>query len=399
MCETDNITLIPEIMSVSDAVMDTASSGIAEQLTLIVTTSPTPSAPSTELLTSVIASFKKHCPALLQCQVIVALDTYDHIRPRANLKKGQVTAEGAASYHQYKSNVKTLFLQTYYRHKQLQSIPLTTSTDEAEYGAPGAQQNSVTCKLQQTPNQLITFIEPDQRLGFGLAVRTALRHTETPYVWVHQHDWTLTTDFPVHNIVSLMQAHEEDTSIPIQYIGLGSARMLSYHAQADTLGFSAFASLTKQLKGSYTPPNSHESASIPLTPLFFWPDKPHIAGTSHYLSRIFPSRYAIGRGVFIEDGIGHVARDQMKDGQWHKWATWLYYPDEGKHLCLTHMDGRVWRGHEKETQMAVHWQAENRIKSGGKVRVKSQAVLSNGDVDSLFVEKNSTAEDTCIENS
>ena len=33
-----------------------------------------------------------------------------------------------------------------------------------------------------------------------------------------------------------------------------------------------------------------------------------------------------------------------------KWATWLYYPDEGKQLCLRHLNGRTWRGTDGEAE-------------------------------------------------
>jgi hypothetical protein len=59
---------------------------------------------------------------------------------------------------------------------------------------------------------------------------------------------------------------------------------------------------------------------------------------------VFPTRLAMRRGEFIEDKIGQRARAQMKEGQWAKWATWLYYPDDGDLLCLRHLMGRTWRG-------------------------------------------------------
>lgn len=41
--------------------------------------------------------------------------------------------------------------------------------------------------------------------------------------------------------------------------------------------------------------------------------------------------------------------------QWTKWATWLYYPDEGKELCLRHLKGRTWRGTEGEAGNIAMW--------------------------------------------
>jgi len=36
--------------------------------------------------------------------------------------------------------------------------------------------------------------------------------------------------------------------------------------------------------------------------------------------------------------------------QFTKWATWLYYPDDGKTVCSKHLHGRTYRGAEKEAE-------------------------------------------------
>jgi hypothetical protein len=84
--------------------------------------------------------------------------------------------------------------------------------------------------------------------------------------------------------------------------------------------------------------------------MFLWHDKPHIASTAHYLARVFPSRLAIARGDFIEDSIGQRARMQMKEGNWAKWACWLYYPEDGKEVCVRHRHGRTWKGAEADME-------------------------------------------------
>ncbi len=86
---------------------------IPQQLTIIITTSPTPSAPSTDLLATVFESYHKHCAYLIDCRVIVVFDTYDHITQQDRLKRGQVTAELARKYDVYKTRAKELVLQQY----------------------------------------------------------------------------------------------------------------------------------------------------------------------------------------------------------------------------------------------------------------------------------------------
>ncbi|KAI0019857.1 hypothetical protein F4780DRAFT_779981, partial [Xylariomycetidae sp. FL0641] len=159
---------------------------------------------------------------------------------------------------------------------------------------------------------------------------------------------------------------------PVKYVCLPSCRMLAYAVSAHVIQYPALRGLTADL----TPPSSSSCSSqeqqVPLTPLFFWHDKPHLASTAHYLARVFPTRLAMPRGAFIEDTVGHRARDQMKaDGlpAFRKWACWLYYPDQGRRLCLRHLHGRKWRGAEAEAAKKALWMEERRtqeVQGGGK---------------------------------
>ncbi|KHN96833.1 uncharacterized protein MAM_05389 [Metarhizium album ARSEF 1941] len=334
-----------------------AEHSISDLLTLIITTSPTRSAPSTELLSTVLASFRARCAPLLKCRVIVVFDTYEQITTRHRLKKGYVTPTSAENYHTYKKNVKHLFL-----HEYLQSASdgtdLTECCGEAEYGSPNTA--PVSFATASTPDGRITFVEAmGQRLGFGLAVRTALRKVATPYVWVHQHDWALILDIPIASLLSVMRASESDHGKPIKYICLPSGRRIFYATSAQVMPFPELRKLATALSGDYMSPGS-PSTTVPLTPMFFWHDKPHVASTAHYLQRVFPSRLAMMRGAFIEDTIGQRARSQMKEGHWAKWATWLYNPHHGKQVCLQHLHGRTWRGREEEKRMKEVYCERNR---------------------------------------
>jgi hypothetical protein len=280
-------------------------------LTIIITTSVTPSAPSTELLSSILESFSRHCPSLVDCRVIVVFDGYDQVVPKARLKKGYVTSEQARDFSLYKENVKKLVLEQHYQGNE--DIIFTQTEAEAEYGSPCDAQNVVSYTAAQTHDKKVTFIEPTRRLGFGLAVRSALRMTGTPYVWVQQHDWILVSDFPIDPLLQIMRASELDSKVPIKYVCLPAVRMLSYAVSADVIRFPVLRELTSSLKRDFSPA-SQPDIKIPLTPLFFWHDKPHIASTAHYLARVFPTRLAMLRGDFIEDKIGQCARAQMKEG-------------------------------------------------------------------------------------
>ncbi|KAK0616744.1 hypothetical protein B0T14DRAFT_588969 [Immersiella caudata] len=358
----------------------------ADLVTLIITTSPTPSAPSTELLDQILQSFERHCPTLSECRVILVLDTYDRVGSASRLKKGQVLPEGAACFEQYKENAKRVILEHYSRNSENlndddgynSSAPdlMSVSYAEAEYGADTYHQttNAANLTITRTQDHRITFIEPAQRIGFGLAVRSALRLATTPYVWIQQHDWSLVSDIPLGPLLDLMIQQQrfsssspsqdpEDLSshntlsVPIKYVCFPSVRMLSYAISAHVRDFAALRALTNLYKGTFSPPSStsQPKVKIPLTPLFFWHDKPHLAETEHYLAQVFPNRLAMPRGGFIEDTVGQRARDEMKSGLWRKWACWLYYPEEGKKLCVRHLKGRTWRGTEAEARKKVEW--------------------------------------------
>ncbi|KAK8081024.1 feruloyl esterase-like protein [Apiospora hydei] len=312
------------------------SQSVSDLLTVILTTSVTPSAPSTELIEAILQSFQRHCPSLTSCRVIVVFDSYDQIVPQARLKRGQVTAEQASNFDLYKNE---------------QEIPLSVIKGEAEFGSPCIVTNSVPFEARQTSDKQVTFIEPSRRLGFGLAVREALRLTETPYVFVAQHDWSIIADIPIENTLRVMQASESDPAVPIKYVCLPAVPRLSC---------SVIFNLFREFRAGKAT-RARDDSKHSLTPMFFWHDKPHICSTAHYLARVFPSRLAMLRGDFIEDKIGQRARTQMKEGLWSKWATWLYYPDDGKQLCLRHLHGRTWRGTEGEERKLALYRAQNDI--------------------------------------
>ena len=339
------------VLASSDVALETRN-----RLTVIITTSPTPSAPSTELIEAILGSFRSHCAALLTCRFIVVIDTYDRIGPQPRLKKGQITADGAKHFGQYKSNVKKFLLRELCHVDD--TCGLRQEQGQAEYGYSETQEHSVEFLATYTEDKRVTFIEPLRRLGFGLAVRTALRWTETPYVWVQQHDWALISDMPLGPLLNIMDASTADEIAPVKYVCFPSVRMLSYAKSAHVMEFKALRELTGSLKKDFVHVSQPE-VKVPLTPLFFWHDKPHVASTAHYLSCVFPTRLAIPRGAFIEDTVGQRARDQMKQGIFAKWACWLYYPEEGTKLCLRHLKGRTWRGTEAELAHRETWRKLN----------------------------------------
>jgi len=302
-------------------------------------------------------------------------DACEKVATRPRLKKGYVTSESANDYDEYKQNVRNLFFEEYLQGSP-QDFALKESSGEAEYGI-GNNTTPVPFTVSSTDDGRLSFIDAHgRRLGFGLAVRSALRIVTTPYVWVHQHDWALIEDIPITSILGVMQASDSDDQEPIKYVCLPSGRRMSYATSDQVMLFAELRKLSVTLTGNYMPPNGHSDA-VPLTPMFFWHDKPHVAQTSHYLQRIFPTRLAMMRGAFIEDTVGQRARNQMKEGQWAKWATWLYNIDNGKKACIRHLHGRTWRGTDEAHPEQI----------AALLRASQQAITGDADDMSHFQEQ------------
>lgn len=322
--------------------------------------------------------------------MIVVFDTFDRVtREHPRLKSGDASVEMAGGYRRYKGNVKGVILGAYSTPISNESLNghdgshahdrndddggdngLRYTTATAEFGSDYGDKNQVELVVSQTGDKRVKFIEPVARLGFGLAVRSALRMVETEFVWVQQHDWALVADIPLRELVEVMQTSfpsspssgtdkadedkaNEAAKPPIKYITFPSIRMLHYATSPAVTTHPTLRTITTTLQRTFTPP-SNPHLTIPLTPLFFWFDKPHLAHTAHYLARVFPTRLAMRRGEFIEDKIGQRARAQMKEGNgglWEKWACWLYYPGDGGRVCLRHLMGRTWRGVEGEGEV------------------------------------------------
>lgn len=343
---------------------------LSGKLTVIITTSPTPSTPATDLIEAIIASFQDRCPLLLTCTVIIVCDTFERIATVLRLKKGQATPEIAVAYDEYKQKLHPLILSKWNNGCSPDAAP-HRSTEIAEYGSPGQAHTNTELTITEFPG--VTFIEPRDRLGFGLGVRSALRRVRTPYVWVQQHDWPLDTAIPIAQLLDVMRQHDATPGAPVRYICLPSVRMLGYASSMLAEKHPTLRQLTAELKGSYS---AGDGSAVPLTPMFFWHDKTHIASTQHYLQRVFPSRLAMPRGAFIEDTIGHRARDQMKEGLFEKWATWMYYPDDGQLLCLRHLDGRMWKGVEGDIAMKKGYQRTKQVTMERRIQERKEKAMA-----------------------
>ena len=245
----------------------------------------------------------------------MVFDGYDRVVSEARLKKGCVTTEQAENYSLYKENIKKFMVEQYKTANdtvEWEQCDGHIQYGIADYDSQFNDQNAVGYTISQPFGKRLTFIEAHRRMGFGLAIRTAICMADD-YVWVQQHDWILTSPIPLNALLNIMQSSKSDPIAPVNYVCLPAVRTLKYAISAEVIRFPALRKLTSELKGDYSPEGFPE-IKIPLTPLFSWHDKPHIASSEHYEARVFPSRLAMMRGDFIEDKIGQRAKAQMKEG-------------------------------------------------------------------------------------
>lgn len=306
----------------------------SHQVTIILTTSPTPSAPSTELVSACLTSIPS---ALATAPLIVSCDGFTVCTHPAHLaggrlKKGQIPQRLADAYPTYLNNIKTLLWGDAY----------ASSTDLViDDPTPGG---AVHSRLTTADNRDIEVIQHARHQGFAFSVKHALRSVRTPLVLVMQHDWIFDLTPPLAALTSILAMEPE-----VRYITFTSRFSHNYtHSRGN-----ANARLKTVL--------DHAAALRPARPLradliaclhFF--DRPHLAAVAMY--RDLFARERIRRGDFLEDTVGARYAGGIsgaKDGEeavrvWTGIGAWMYAPEEGMVRVLRHLSGRTVLGEEEQ---------------------------------------------------
>ncbi|KAI8915214.1 hypothetical protein DFJ77DRAFT_548446 [Powellomyces hirtus] len=301
---------------------------LPDDLTLLLTTSPSPFHPSTVLLSTVLESLH-HAPGLAQCPLVVMFDGYRTVGEK-RMKQGKVTKELADAYEEYYL-AALAFLQTFAHRHPAETYVLTTRTTQLATGATTFT-TCITHTLTSTStcHTPLTMLRFTDSIGFALAVRAGLTtHVRTRYTMVLQHDWAWVHPTPVVAIVGAMKRHAE-----IKYVTFPSTRSLEY---------------ARRRKHNEFPDSVPCGATyaIPLTPLFFFYDRPHVCETEHYKTNVF-GRGLFARGDFIEDTYSQIlvaavkapAKNEDKVKAWEPFGTFLYYAHEGAVRIVRHVNGR-----------------------------------------------------------
>ena len=269
--------------------------------TVILTTSPSPMMPSTELLHTVLRSFGTYSPALCSCRLIIVCDG---AKPAAksNFRSGRIDDMARASYVEYKARLRHL-------------------VQEPSFEFPNAE-----------------LLELQQHHGFGFAVHAALQRVTTPLVCVVQHDRVLLrpVDFGAICNHLLQQADEA-----VGYVLLPIRATTNYpHRVRVRLGERGIRPPASDIEPLARAMNN--TTGCRLLPCLGWYDSTHMCLTRYYVDFVFggtsdraaafssPDRI-VTKGAFLE---AEFAPRQMDDvvrlgvhGCLERWRTYLY--DDG----------------------------------------------------------------------
>lgn len=314
------------VINKSDCAADNIHQYISSQLlTIIITTSPTPSSPSPELVESVIGSL---APELSSLPLIISFDgfTISHNDRRAGgrLKRGQVPQAMADMYPAYIDNVKGL----------CQASCSSEIEDPRMHTYISSSQRTHT----DGSTSPVTFVRHKFRQGFGFSVKAALTYCKTPLVLILQHDWVFTSlEVPIHSLVQILQEEEE-----VNYITFIARQSLCYERSRGESHhrYRAVFEAARALRKGRT--QEHGLVSC----LHFF-DRPHLCKVSLY-SEIF-RQGIIRRGDFLEDTLGTAYLMSIANGKddaasiaaWRKLGAWIYHPGKGDQVAIRHTSGRT----------------------------------------------------------
>lgn len=349
---------------------DSPTPPLEDLLTIIITTSPIKSNPSTEVLEKAMETFVNggsefafKCRKVIVCDGVRTNDTEGrnvtkkHSNVKQAMRNGIVTSDQAENYKQYKQNLCWL---------------CENATETSPF------YNAVVEELVE-------------RQGYGFALRHALRHfVSTQFVCVVQHDRTFMRATPVKETVEAMFRHPN-----IKYVGMSMRSNMMYRdifigkygavyqdelrelilrppeLQVDRTLYGPgskstgrinyfteklrknILALTETYQGSNQLAMEQawtESASVPphkhqlsLTPTLFWYDNIHICETEHYRDFIFDPVYKmVAKGGFVEDKLSPVIKrtvDRMGLAEGHSRFGCYLLDDHSGFFFTGHLDG------------------------------------------------------------
>ncbi len=193
---------------------------LSSMITVITTTNPIPSIPDTQILYRSQSSLFR-IPVFAKCKKIIV---FDGIQPAYENRQ--------QDYETYKKNVVEL-----------------SKTDE-----------------YFTNTELIFC---DRWVHLAGAIREAIKHVKTPYLFIHQHDFVLRKDFDLRGIIATMEVNQN-----VKHVRLAKFPTNTFAGQWEFDG-----PVEEMVEGA---------AFVPLCRTGGWSDNDHITRLEYYTDFVLP---------------------------------------------------------------------------------------------------------------
>ena len=224
--------------------------GVEGLLTVIITSSPVRSNPSTRMLSECIASLDRNA-GLSKCRKLIMCDGFK-VRQRSLRKQGVVTDEEAELYCTYVRNVARL------------------------------------CR-EDPAFRRTRLVRLARRQGSAYAIREALEaHVRTPFVLIIPHDCVIARPLKLADLVAAMHGQPER----IRYVKL-PGRSTAHYADA------VHAQYGVRLR-----PSMDILPGATLTPMLRYMDNAAVVSVGYLREKVFVPGSGVRRGTFIEDTYG-----------------------------------------------------------------------------------------------
>ena len=281
------------------------SEGVESLVTVVVTSSPVRSNPSTRLLLECLASLDRH-GGLASCRKLIMCDGFK-VRKRSQRKVGVVTDEEAVLYREFVRKVACL------------------------------------CRGHAALRRT-RVVRLARRQGSAYAIREAVQaHVKTPFVIIVPHDCVISRPVKLDAVAEMMHAHPQQ----INYVKLTGPSTATY---ADKV-FSQY--------GVRVEPTREFGGDLALIPMVRYMDNVALVRVSYLRDTIFVPGSGVRRGTFIEDTYG-------KHTQMHAWTGSAEFaakrpPRNGCFLLadgtaepmMRHLDGKTYLDPEQRAEAGL----------------------------------------------
>eukprot|EP00929_Paragymnodinium_shiwhaense_P102014 TRINITY_DN6521_c0_g1_i1.p1 TRINITY_DN6521_c0_g1~~TRINITY_DN6521_c0_g1_i1.p1 ORF type:complete len:574 (+),score=139.59 TRINITY_DN6521_c0_g1_i1:134-1723(+) len=268
---------------------------LKDKLTILLSTSPVGRHPATDLIEEVIGSMSlakgiEDCRLIIVCDGCRTENGNGVVFTEPNYRQGVVDSKSFADYQEYKKRLHTLAAKS----------------------------------------SRMEVLELQERNGFGFAVKEALKHVKTQFVFVMQHDRSIMKPVDIPRLVAAMEANLDR----FKYIGLPTSTTIGHQ-------YHVLSKYNIRIE-----PVTADDDGLQFLPLIQWYDSAHICQVEYYRNFVFGPRKLVAKGGFIEDKLGQAQLAAIrKDGveaAHPEFGTFIAVgpPSEFGERVVGHLDGR-----------------------------------------------------------